>query len=293
MNHAGEITASSHLFSPTHVVCTMVGTAHIENFDNQHQLALAKFEIYEANPLSVAFFNWDNAWTRQMWHWDNRKIKIRVSTLDESADCYMRVIETHWDHFVVEGHLFGQVGRARVALPGSHHVNNVLLSASIAAYLLPEQRKDVWQVLEKLKPFWGRTQMIKTATFDVLFDAYNANPESFAALFELVAKSPHNYRLGLIGDMKELGSLGAEAHEQLGSLAARLASTEFIYVGEFGKEFEKGFGSSQRILGIFQTYESRVAELVRMKMAKGGLLFVKASRSVKLEQALQDLGILK
>lgn len=74
MNHAGEITQLVHIAEPDIVVCTMVGTAHIEFFGTQANIAKAKSEIYlDSKPETIRIFNQDQDLTFDMMYPVSRK----------------------------------------------------------------------------------------------------------------------------------------------------------------------------------------------------------------------------
>ncbi|MEK6628547.1 MAG: UDP-N-acetylmuramoyl-tripeptide--D-alanyl-D-alanine ligase, partial [Bdellovibrionota bacterium] len=74
MNHAGEITQLVKIANPDIVVCTMVGTAHLEFFGTQENIAKAKSEIYmESKSETIRIFNQDQDLTFDMMYPVSRK----------------------------------------------------------------------------------------------------------------------------------------------------------------------------------------------------------------------------
>lgn len=100
MNHLGEIAGLCRIAEPTHVVVTMVGSAHIENLGSQEAIAQAKEEIYQGvrgYPLDSVgdgvgnkgnkgdgahyIFNLDNEWTLKMFRkYEDLPGKLRMWT---------------------------------------------------------------------------------------------------------------------------------------------------------------------------------------------------------------------
>ena len=71
----------------------------------------------------------------------------------------------------------------------------------------------------------------------VLNDAYNANPASMdAALRALAQLGVDGRRIAVLGDMRELGTHSASAHEAVGRLAGELGIDVVIGVGAGGAE---------------------------------------------------------
>ena len=56
----------------------------------------------------------------------------------------------------------------------------------------------------------------------ILDDCYNANPQSVTAALEILAKTECDRKVAVLGDMGELGDLTAQAHYNMGALAAML-----------------------------------------------------------------------
>jgi len=115
----------------------------------------------------------------------------------------------------------------------------------------------------------------------VLNDAYNANPASMdAALVALSRVETSGRRIAVLGDMRELGSYGDDAHSALGRRAAELGVDVVIGVGAGGRRIIDAARGPQVHAAVDAGDALRVAvELVR----PGDTVLVKASLAVGLQ----------
>ena len=65
----------------------------------------------------------------------------------------------------------------------------------------------------------------------ILDDCYNANPESMTAALQTLAELQVGRRLGVLGDMRELGTATRGAHQELGRQAGQVLDHLFA-IGE-------------------------------------------------------------
>ena len=68
--------------------------------------------------------------------------------------------------------------------------------------------KKIWESLKYCKSVWGRNEFIQTQKqVDILFDGYNANPDSMLALIESIKLvQSRGRKIAVFAQMKELGS---------------------------------------------------------------------------------------
>jgi UDP-N-acetylmuramoyl-tripeptide--D-alanyl-D-alanine ligase len=292
MNHGGEILELVKIAEPDLVTVTNVGRAHIGNFSNGVEgIASAKEEIYVgAKPAAKLLFNIDNDWTRQMYQKYMDRETYTYSTKNFSADVYFKVKNKTKKGFLIEGQIGGVLGQAEVCFWGEHNVQN-LCAAVALAYIGGVRPEKLWPVLEQTHSGWGRNQWIKTQSgAEILFDGYNANPDSFAQLLsnteDIVKNNP---ALAIFGEMLELGEDTQKEHESLGERAGRLPWSKAIFIGPSGKAFERGWKASGNKNNpiILSTYKESLDLDLSSMVDNQSFIIVKGSRGGALERIVE------
>lgn len=298
MNHPGELKDLCAIAEPDTVVVTMVGASHLEGVGSLEGVAKAKEEIYENAPAQARrIFNLDNPYTFAMYE-KSKKIRPHAAVLTfsrtQAADVRLRVAEHGLDFLEVEGSIAGVAGRCRVPVFGAHNVVN-LMAASAIALAAGCDAAAVWRAMPRCRNTWGRGQwMTSPQGAKILFDAYNANPESMGAL---VANLRTMKRTGglfaVLGEMKELGAHSRAEHEKLGRAVAALNCDGVWFVGNYGGDFQKGIQSAgfSNALIISDKYQESEANEFASRFGPGDIVVVKGSRGVALERVLQAWGI--
>jgi UDP-N-acetylmuramoyl-tripeptide--D-alanyl-D-alanine ligase len=292
MNHAGEIKRLVEIADPDVVVCTMVGRAHIEFFGTQEKIALAKQEIYlYSRTNSLAVFNLDNPFTFQMWQQDQKlnpqRPRLTFSEI-KNSDVQMQLVSFDFNGLKLKGQIKGVPGEALVPIFGQHNVTNLLAASALAlaAGLKPE---EIWQGLRQCKSHWGRNQKVQLKSGAVaLFDAYNANPDSMEALLKNIQEIPAKRKIGVFGQMKELGELSSQFHEQLGRSVASVEFENVFFYGDDHTSFAKGLagGGFQGKSYIQKEFSESLAITLSLSLKSGDLVTFKASRGLRLERML-------
>jgi UDP-N-acetylmuramoyl-tripeptide--D-alanyl-D-alanine ligase len=124
----------------------------------------------------------------------------------------------------------------------------------------------------------------------ILDDCYNANPESMTAALQTLAELRVGRRLGVLGDMRELGTATRGAHEELGRQAGHVLDHLFA-IGEEAVVVAEAAVAAGMPPSAVTVVQDRVA-LARAVVARarpGDLVLVKASRALGLEVVVEAL----
>lgn len=292
MNHAGEITELVHIAQPDVVVCTMVGRAHMEFFGTIEKVAEAKEEIYEASGNNtLRIYNLDNLQTHNMYVRASEKYPrsrlLTFSSEDPRADVHLVIASMSMSEIFVKGKIAEQEGEARVQVFGAQNLTNLMAAAALglAVGLTPQQ---VWVGLEKCKTNWGRNQLVNLKSGgQMIFDAYNANPDSMKALIENVKLlTVKGKKIGVFGQMRELGAISHDSHLELGELVGKAGFDKVYFIGEDAEAFKEGLfrsGYAGPTL-IDRDYQESAGKNLAAALQSGDIAVVKASRGTKLER---------
>ncbi len=293
MNHPGELTELVGLAQPDYVGVINVGNAHIGHFEKGIEgVAQAKEEIYQASgPLTQRIFNIDNEWTRKMYQKYSEYPCYTFSTKNFSADVYFRLKSKTPKGFVIEGQIGGVLGSSEVHFFGAQNIDN-LAAAVTFAYMAGCSPEKLWQRLSLCHTGWGRNQWVELQCgATLLFDGYNANPDSFKTLFENVKPiiTQESHVVGVFGEMLELGSMTEKEHKELGRQAAELALDHCVFIGPSGASFRAGWESvkDSKNLIITDTYKQSLDIDLLTMVDKDSLIVVKGSRGGALERIVE------
>lgn len=308
MNHPGELTHLNSIIEPDIVLVTSVGRGHLEGLGSVEGVAQAKEELYLSAPDSaVRIFNLDNSHTFKMYE----KARSRYSAdriLTFSGDlknaCHpqvsFQVTEQTFRHVKIVGHIRGHKGSALVPVFGHHNVDN-LMAASALALSFDMKPADIWESLGQCQTGWGRSQWVALESGSrVLFDGYNANPESMKSIITTLSQirstaalSKNDSWMGVFGEMLELGAHSKTQHEILGEQLAQLPWELLWIVGPSHAEVVKGLKSKgfKNNLLISNAYEQTLARQLKAMLQpnRSFIVVVKGSHGMHLEKVVSQL----
>ncbi len=308
MNHPNEISELVGIARPNVVGVTMVGRAHLEGLGSIEAVSLAKEEIYSSviNPQH-AVFNLDNPWTAKMLvPFKNKNPKSKIITFseynsdvpNENIDVQLSIKSFSVSHISIEGTILSTFGSCELEIFGAHNITNLMAAVSFALStgLTPDQ---IWRSLPNCKNTWGRNQILKTQIgATVVFDGYNANPDSQKALIEnikLFTKNSSQKYIGVFGDMKELGDQSCILHEELGELVASAPFDIVWFVGPHCEFYNNGFirKNKNNKITVFTSNEvdHDICLKINSQLKANDLMVIKGSRGMKLEKVLTELNI--
>jgi UDP-N-acetylmuramoyl-tripeptide--D-alanyl-D-alanine ligase len=294
MNHEGELRRLCEIAEPDVVTCSMVGRAHIENFvDGIAGIAAAKEEIYRfAPPQAVRIYNLDNPWTRKMWEKSKAEYPLAKKILtfsesEKSADVFMQIESLTMSEIQLKGVIAGVSGAMTVPVFGSQNLVNLMVAAS-NALAVGMTAAEIWQALPRCRTNWGRNQLVQLKSgAQMLFDGYNANPDSMRALLDNVPLlKTSGKKIGVFAQMLELGQDSAKYHQELGQWVGEAGLDTVWFYGSDSAAFEAGIRSTnfKNNIIISNSYEDSLATQVSSVLNTQDMVLVKGSRGMKLER---------
>lgn len=282
MNHFGEIRYLGEMVRPDIAVITNVGDAHIENLGNTRQGILrAKCEIFEnLTPEGVAVLNGDDELLNTV------TLPQTILRCGVDDGCGVRV--TDIDDRGLEGvactvTIEGEHYRLTTSAPGRYMIYPMAMAAAIGRRL-GLTGEEIAAGVAAYTTVGSRMHLIRLPGERlVIDDCYNANPQSMAEGLRMLAASPAQHRVAVLGDMGELGQLTAQAHRDMGALTRRLGLTA-VAVGEKMHALTETDPQAQ----WFATVEEAMPA-IRQLFTPGTAVLVKASHAMHFERIVKEL----
>ena len=308
MNHPGEIAPLSRMARPDVVVVTTVAPAHLEAFESVEGIAHEKASIIDGlQPGGVAILQADVV-TSPILCAKAKAAQVRCLTFGaaEGADYRMVSVQIGDDSTVVRATRQGQPVLYKVMSPGRHFAANGLAVLAVADALGLDPVISATD-LGRWQPPAGRgvrerimLDLVEETGFELIDDAFNANPASMAASLEvLVNARPQDgigsrakgRRIAILGDMLELGPTEAALHAAIAETPG-LAAIDLIHcVGPRMKALHAALPRGQR--GDWVATAAELVPRARHLIDAGDIILVKGSKGIKVSlmvDALRKLG---
>ena len=230
----GEIADLCALVRPRVGVITRIPEkpVHFSRTPSVEAIAAGKAELIESLPADgVALLNADDPLVRGL----APRTRARVVLFGESEDAALRATDVRTNG--IDGLRFtatyeGQSAEVSVPLPG-RHVVVAALAALGSARALGVPLEEAAIALGTLEQPRHRMEIRRAPGLVVIDDSYNASPAAVMAALA-VLREVRGRRIAVIGDMLELGTLSADAHEEVGREAAR-STDVLVGVGELAR----------------------------------------------------------
>ncbi len=283
MNHAGEIAVLTRIARPQVGVVTNVGYAHIENFDSIDGIAAAKGELIDGlGPDGIAVLNADDERVAAM----ARRHPGRTITYGVSEHATIRATDVDAS---LDGVAFTTCGtRIESRLTGRHGVSNLLAGIAVASVygIAPEELRDTAAALE---PGAMRGRHFEQNGILHINDCYNSNPDAARAMIAVLAATPAQRRVAVLGEMLELGRWSETLHREVGRAAA-LSGID-VLVGIRGAAryaveaaIDAGFAASA---ASFFSEPNAAGDFLKGVLRSGDAVLWKGSRGTRVEVALE------
>jgi UDP-N-acetylmuramoyl-tripeptide--D-alanyl-D-alanine ligase len=290
MSTPGEIARRCELAEPDAAIITTVSEAHFAGLGSLEAIATEKASIAAGigphgivvAPAGLPLLD------EALEATGTRARVVRVGT-GAGADLTLSDIEVHPGRaaFTLSG------ARFEIPMEGVHNASNAALTV-VAGRWLGVADTAIRAGLAAARPVPMRLERVVIPTeppITVINDAYNANPGSMRAALRVLADSdcPGGCRrIAVLGDMLELGAIGARAHRQVLEAAHDAGIGTIATVGPLFAQAAADMSGGMSVHaegGTDDTSVARVAGLVR----PGDTVLVKGSRGMRLERVVRLL----
>ena len=291
-NHKGEIAELVGMVRPDIGVITNIGLGHVEFLGDEAGVALEKGSLFAALPRNgdgLAVINADDKWCHEL----RARTSATVVTvgIDNFADIRASEIKINGDvKFRLNIAKKREDVIVRLKTLGRHQIYNALQAAAIG-YFAGMDLDEIRVGLENAEFPHMRMESITVDGVRFVNDCYNANVVSMKAALQMIRETPCNGRkIGVLGDMLELGEWTQSAHADIGAMAANCGLALLITVGQSARliaqaAIEAGM-ETHRVLPLGTTTEAE--ETVRTLAQEGDFVLVKGSRRLQLERIVEE-----
>ena len=309
MNHAGEIDALVRMVKPQCAIITHIGTAHIEHFNSEADIARAKGEIFNdmANDMAgnavaggTIIIPADNPHIDLLVELaeaqnitDIRRFSTDEAGASEPPHIVASKIYLHETCSCVSGRIGDAEVTFKIGTPGAHHVSNSLAvlgavqaagaDLALAALSLAE--------IEALSGRGRRHVLDVAGGACVLIDeSYNANPVSMSAAIKslgLVPRLGQGRRIAVLGDMAELGAASKDLHVDIAGL---MGTVDIDLVFSCGPEMAHMFAHlppDRR--GIHAASSDALTNILQAEIHAGDVVMVKGSHASQMNRIVDAL----
>lgn len=278
MQQPRDIRRLAALAKPSIGIITNVGVVHIEFFDSREDLARAKGELVAALPQDgLAVLNADNEFFPLL----AGMTSARIAPFGDHGGDYRisgyQVLPDGGAQFSIRG------VEIRLSMEGRHQALNAA-AALAAGEFAGVPVSDGAAALANVAVEHRLQEVITSAGFSIIDDAYNASPESMLAAFETVREGPRPGRLfAVLGEMRELGVLAEESHKRVGLRAREVFDAVTVVDSNLGRILAESAGAQ------LVPDRKAAADWVRRNARAGDRVLVKASHGVHLDEVVREL----
>ncbi len=275
-NHQKEIESYCKYVEPTHGIITNCGKAHLEGFGGVEGIQKGKGELYDylKQNNGIVFVNGDDYTLRIMLR--NRDISNFISYGIGTSNKFNSKIlidnpflRIQFEDVEIDSHLFG-----------SYNYSNIMCAVATGKYF-GVQNQQIRKAIDNYNPTNARSQMVEKNGYQLILDAYNANPTSMLHALESFAKTSSKQKIVILGDMFELGADAPKEHQFIADLCGQLKFDKIILVGN-------DFNKTQTSDSILKFPDAAAAQKwFQQQDFSNATILLKGSRSMKMEKVVE------
>jgi len=302
MNSPGEIAPLSRLARPHVALVTTIASAHLEALGSLDGIAAEKAEIVAGLETGGVAVLPAGLAQSQILEDRARAAGLRILRFGTEPGAAWRLAGLRIAGGLLVAEVEGPEGPMvlRLATPG-RHFGELALGALAAAHAAGADCARAALALAAWAPpggrgGWARIRLdpVEDLGFDLIDDAFNANPASLAAALSTLAEAspgPGARRIAILGDMLELGGDAEALHAALADLPA-MARIDVVHVaGPLMGALWQALPHTRR--GRRAASAEELADNLRRVVHPGDVVLVKGSkgsRVARLVDLLRDLG---
>ncbi len=295
MDKKGEIDYLSKIIKPDVSVITNINYAHIKNFNNINQIALAKAEIinntkvggYLVLNADDRFFNFHKkiAFKHNLkvisFGIKNTDSNVKLSHIDKVGKNYKIFIKIKNQkiYFLITNNFQNNIYNILAAIAVMKIFIDIskLSKKTFFNFKIPDGRGD----FNKIK--------INNKFINLIDESYNSNPLSLKSAIlnynKLNKKNSKKYLL--LGDMLELGSHSNRLHKEIAPIINNTNIDKVFVKGNAVKETFKNLLNSKK--GRVLNNKSQIIELIKYDLNNNDYLMIKGSNATGLNGEVKNL----
>ena len=288
-SHPEDITSLVAVSEPDFGLITNVGKAHLLGFGSFEGVKYAKGKLYDwlSSHGGTAFVNADDPTLLGMATEREGMAVIRygveysgsIVLPSDSVHPYVRMAipeeEGSETLLGLESHL-----------AGSYNADNIAAAVALGRYFGVSLEEAI-EAVEGYIPTNNRSQMEKSERNILIKDLYNANPTSMEAALDNLSLTVADFKVALLGDMRELGDESLAEHI---AILRKVRSMGLGLVCLVGDEFRKAVETEPDGVEVHCFGNSdELAGWLSKNPVSGATVLVKGSRGIQMEKVLSQL----
>ena len=286
----GEMDRLSKIVRPDVCVMTNIGQCHLENLGTLDGVLKAKSEIFHYMKEDGAVcVNGDDAKLHTIQN-VNGKAPVFFGRGSENDVYATDIVSRGLEGTSCTVHTKKGAFVVTIPLPGAHMVDNALAAAAVGL-LFSMTLDEIKKGIEAVEGMSGRSHLIRTNSYLLVDDCYNANPKAMRAALDLLEQADGR-RVAVLGDMFELGEDSDKLHAEVGTYAASKSLGLLLCTGTQSKYMYEAALKLKSDAAI-KYYETREALLAALKeenlLQKGDTVLIKASHGMGFEKVVEYL----
>lgn len=274
MRGCGEIELLSEYAEPDLAIITNVGPAHIGRLGSLKNIAIAKCEIAKYLHKEGSLFALDDEMIKKYNKFKGKTFYFGL----HSKNLKILELNTDGSSFIYKNQLY------KLNLEGEHNIQNALPAIEVGLKL-GMSSEAIAVGLEKFKPIEKRWEMEEVNGLKIINDSYNANPDSVKAALKTFLNLYKNPKVVVLGDMGELGKNEKIYHKEIGHFLDDYKYDYLITVGKLAKNIKP----KNKINCKHFESNADAAHYITKKIKSGSNILLKASRSMKFEEIIEEL----
>ncbi len=274
MRGLGEIELLSEYSEPDIAIIANVGTAHIGRLGSLNNISKAKNEISKYLHEEGSLIANDMEIIKKHNKYSGNTIYFGLNSGGLSVE---EATPTH-SIFKYKSQLY------ELNIEGEHNIQNAIavIEAGLKIGMLSG---DIASGLAKFRPIEKRWESQEVSGYSIINDSYNANPDSVKAALKTFLAMGEDRKIVVLGDMGELGSDERKYHSEIGKFLEDYTYEYLITVGTLSKKIKPKHNLNNK------HFDSTVgvAKFIKNNIKSGAKILLKASRSMKFEEIIQEL----